>query len=356
MKSFFTVFPLAMLLIPFTVIGYGYPDAMDQGSGMPGTDAVSYGFGGVSAVDAGGMNLFANPSGITGSKVMISGGILIIKQTVDDGLGLHSLNYAGLGSSSFQASIAAGPLDLAAGIAKVRDYTYTGEYFFLDSNPEPIIAGFEDLTVKGSIWETALGASREILPGFRLGVSAGYRMGNIDYEYYRHHFSVSLEDSTHTWSREEGEFAWRAGTSVSAGETTTIGAVYSSESENCPASYAAGVVFGNIGRGFPGFGIEAKIYETPDNSSWSGTFFGGIHPEHNLFFRGGLSLSSRGSSEANASLGLSLGATVNFSRFDLNAAFNYNDLSRNGNVFGFPEAQTINDVVTGFSVGATIPL
>lgn len=345
-----------LLVFPSSLLGYGYPDAMGQGSTLPGTDAVSHGFGGASAVDVGGMNLFGNPSEISGSDIMLTSGVLILKQTVDDGLGKHTLTYAGLGATSFQMGMEAGFADLAVGIAKIRDYTYKGEYFFIDPLPEPVIAGFENLTVDGGVWEAAMGFSREVMPGFRLGASTGYRMGSINYDYYWHNFSESIEDSSSAWSREEGEFAWRAGTSVMTGEATTVGLSYSSESENCPALFAAGIVFGDISMGFPGVGVEAKIYDTGENSSWTGTVFGGIHPEHNLFFRGGLNLSSKGGAESNVSLGLALGASVNFSRMNIDAAFNYNNESRNGNVFGFPEAQTINDIVTGFSVGATIPL
>jgi len=345
-----------ILVFPCSIMGYGYPDAMGQGSPMPGIDAVSHGFAGASIADIGGMNLFGNPAAISGSRLMLSGGALILKQTVDDGLGKHTLTYAGLGASAFQASLETGFANFAVGIAKIRDYTYKGEYFFIDSNPEPLLAGFENLTVSGGIWEAAIGSSREVLPGFSLGASAGYRTGKINYDYYWHHFSESIDDSSSTESREEGEFAWRAGTSFKTGDATTIGACYSSASENCPASYAAGIVFGNIANGFPGVGVEARIYDTEVNSAWTGTVFGGIHPEHNLFFRGGLNLTSKGGADSNVSLGLSFGVTVNFSKVNLDAAFNYNNESRNGEVFGFPEAQTINDIVTGFSVGATIPL
>lgn len=347
---------LAAALITSTAYGYGYPDAIGMGSSMPGTDAVSHGFAGASAVNVGGMNLFGNPSGISGSNLMLNAGALILKQTVDDGLGKHSLTYAGLGITGLQASLQTGPVSIAAGVSKIRDYTYTGEYFFIEGELEPIISGFEDLTVEGGIWEAAFGAAGSIAPGVRLGAAAGYRTGKVDYEYYMHHFSESIEDSISTWSREEGEFAWRAGTTVLLGNGAEAGLFYASESDNCPAHYGAGVVFGEISRGDSGVGVEAKIYDTEGQSAWTGTVFGGIHADRNLFFRGGLNLTSKGVDESNVSLGLSLGATVNFSWMDLNAAFNFNNENRNGLVFGFPQAETITDVITGFTVGATIPL
>lgn len=347
---------LVAALISSTAYGYGYPDAIGMGSSMPGTDAVSQGFAGASAVNVGGMNLFGNPSGISGSTLMMNTGALILKQTVDDGLGKHSLTYAGLGITGLQASLQTGPVSIAAGVSKIRDYTYTGEYFFIEGELEPIISGFEDLTVEGGIWEAAFGAAGSIAPGVRLGAAAGYRTGKVDYEYYMHHFSESIEDSISTWSREEGEFAWRAGTTVLLGNGAEAGLFYASESDNCPAHYGAGVVFGEISRGDPGVGVEAKIYDTEGQSAWTGTVFGGIHADRNLFFRGGLNLTSKGVDESNVSLGLSLGATVNFSWMDLNAAFNFNNENRNGLVFGFPQAETITDVITGFTVGATIPL
>jgi len=143
--------------------------------------------------------------------------------------------------------------------------------------------------------------------------------------------------------------------SVAEGKSVDV-AAYRSENENCVSAITAGILFGNISMGFPGVGIEAKIYDTPEDASWAATVFGGIHPEHNLFFRGGLTLSSRGGNDANAALGIALGTTVNFSWMDLHAAFNYNGESRDGDVFGFPEAETTDDIVTAFSVGATIPL
>jgi len=352
------ILSITAFLFPVCVFGYGYPDAMGQGSPLPGYDAISQGFGGVSSVNVGSINLFGNPAELysTGSSLSFSTGALIFKQTVDDGLGRHTLTYAGLGPAGFQAGLNTSFADIAVGIAKIRDYAYTGEYFFLDSNPEPIIAGFENLTVSGGVWEAAIGAARKLPYGLKVGASAGYRTGDINYEYYWHHFSESIEDSSSSWSREEGEFAWRAGASFSVGNATTVGAAYSSESENCPSSITAGIVFGDLARGFPGVGVEARIYDTEENTGWAGNVFGGIHPEHNLFFRGGVTLSSRGGNQSSAALGIAMGITVNFSRVNLDAAFNYNSESRNGNVFGFPSAQTITDIVTGFTIGATVPL
>ncbi len=346
------------LLLPVTAFGFGYLDALGLGSPMPGIDAVAHGFGGVSSVSVGSMDLFANPAGLSGTDagIKLTVGPLILKQMVDDGLGRHTLTYAGLGASSFQANFSAGNTALALGIAKIRDYTYKGEYFFLDTNPEPVISGFENLTVSGGVYEAALGAAQEIAGGVKIGASAGYRMGNIDYEYYWHHFSSSYDDSSSTWSREEGEFAWKAGASVATGVNSTFGAVYSSATDNCASSIAAGIVFGDLSEYFPGVGLEAVVYDTGDNTAWTAKVFGGMHPEHNLYFRGGVYLSSSGNSDADPALGIAIGATVNFSWVDLNAAFNYGSESRISGVFGFPDADTIDDMITAFSVGAAIPL
>lgn len=350
----FTVF----LLLPATAFGFGYLDVLGMGSPLPGIDAVSHGFGGVSSASVGGLDLFGNPAGLqgTGSALKLSVGPLILKQTVEDYFGKHTLTYAGLGASSFQAGFSVGSTNLAVGVAKIRDYTHKGEYFFLDSIPDVIIAGFENLTVSGGIFETAFGAAQELGAGIKIGASAGYRMGNIDFEYYKHTFEESVEDSSLAWSREEGEFAWRAGATVPIGTASTIGAVYSSKTDNCPSSISAGLAFGNMSQGFPGVGVEAVIYDTGENTAWSGKVYGGMHPEHNLYFRGALSLSSSGAANAETALGIAIGTTVNFSWMDLHAAFNYGSASRSEGVFGFPETETVTDLVTGFSVGATVPL
>ncbi|MCK5785091.1 MAG: hypothetical protein KAH54_00885 [Candidatus Sabulitectum sp.] len=358
MKNLVFSFLSVMLFLPLVALGYGYPAAMGLGSIMPGIDAVSHGFGGVSSVNVGGMNLFGNPAELTGYNPSFSASIgpLILKQTVDDGLGKHTLTYAGLGVSSFQAGFGIGSSSVALGIAKIRDYTYKGEYFFIDTNPDPIIAGFENLTVTGGVWEAATGAAT-VLPGdISIGVSAGYRMGNIDYDYYWHHFNEAIPDSTVKWSREEGEFSWRAGASVPVRYDIALGAVYSSETENCPSSIAAGVRFGNIAAYSPGFGFEGRLYDTEDSKAWSANAFGGIHPDHNLYFRGGASLSSSGGNDAEVSLGISMGVTVDLGRTDISAAFNYGDETRNEYVLGFPDAKTINDIITAFTVGAVIEL
>jgi len=353
LSSFFV-----LLVLPLTAYGYGYPGAMGQGSVMPGFDAVTHGFGGVLSVDVGGMNLFGNPAELTSSNPLVSASIgpLILKQVVDDGMGKHTLTYAGMGASSFQAGFSAGAAEIALGIAKIRDYTYTGEYFFIDSNPDPVIAGFENLTVRGGVWEAATGAAATLPGNVNIGASAGYRTGDITYDYYWHHFSESIPDSSVSWSREEGEFSWRAGVSLAAGEAVSIGSVYASKTENCPSSIAAGIRVGNIGGYLPGFGLEARIYDMPDGTAWSATAFGGIHPDHNLYFRGGLGLSSTGGADSKVALGISMGATVDFGKTDLSAAFNYGSETRDDDVLGFPEAQTINDVVTAFTVGASIEL
>ncbi len=347
-----------LLTVPITAFGYGYPAAMGQGSSMPGIDAVSHGFGGILSVNVGGMNLFANPAELTSYNPSFSASVgpLILKQSVDDGLGKHNLTYAGLGASSFQTGLSFNSASFALGIAKIRDYTYKGEYFFLDTNPEPVISGFENLVVSGGVWEAAAGVATVIPGEISIGVTAGYRMGDINYQYQWHHFNETIPDSTSDWNREEGELSWRAGVSVPAGENIAIGAVYSSETENCPSTIAAGVRVGNISAFFPGFGIEARVNDTNENKAWSANFFGGIHPDHNLYFRGGLILSSDGGIESNTSLGLAMGATVNLGKTNISAAFNYGNESREGNVLGFPDAKTISDIVTAFSIGATIEL
>ncbi len=348
----------ALLLFPLTALGYGYPAALGQGSSMPGVDVVSHGFGGVMSVNAGGMNLFGNPAELSNYNPSLSASIgpLILKQTVDDGLGKHSLTYAGLGASSIQAGFNTGSASIAFGIARVRDYTYKGEYFFVDTTGlEPIIAGFENLTVSGGVWEAATGAATTLPGGISIGASAGYRMGSINYDYYWHHFTETIPDSSSGWSREEGEFSWRAGASVPTGESVSLGAVYASKTDNCPSSIAAGVRVGNIADYSPGFGLEARIYDM-ENKAWSANVFGGIYPDQNLYFRGGAVLSSTGGTDSDASLGISMGATVDLGRTDISAAFSYGNEGRNGDVFGFPQADTIDDIVTAFTVGAVIDL
>jgi len=359
MKNFMLSCFTALLFLPLTALGYGYPAALGLGSPMPGVDVVSQGFGGVMSVNVGGMNLFGNPAelSIYNPSFSASIGSLVLKQTVDDGLGKHSLTYAGLGTSSLQTGFSAGSANLALGIAKIRDYTYKGEYFFLDTTGvEPIIAGFENLIVSGGVWEAATGVATVIPGEISIGASAGYRMGDINYEYYRHHFNESIPDSSDEWSREEGEFSWRVGTSIPLGENTSFGAVYASDTDNCPSSFAAGVHVGNIAAYFPGFGLEARIWDMEEDKAWSANVFGGIHPYHNFYFRGGATLSSSGGTDSNATLGIFMGATVDLGRTDLSAAFNYIGESRNENVFGFPQAEIIDDIITAFSIGATIEL
>lgn len=347
-----------LLVLSLTAYGYGYPGAMGQGSIMPGIDAVSHGFGGVVSVNVGSINLFGNPAELISYNPLVSASIgpLILKQIVDDGMGKHTLTYAGAGASSFQAGLSAGSAEIALGIAKVRDYTYTGERFFSESSPDTTIAGFENLTVTGGVWEAATGAATTLAGKVNIGASAGYRMGDINYDYYWHHFSESISDSSASWGREEGEFSWRAGVSVAAGETVTVGSVYASQTENCPSSIAAGVCVGNIAAYSPGFGLEARVYDMPDGTAWSANVFGGIHPDHNLYFRGGSVLSSTGGADSKVSLGISMGATIELGKTDLSAAFNYGSETRDSSVFGFPQVQTVSDVVTAFTVGASIEL
>ncbi|PIE53322.1 hypothetical protein CSA37_01940 [Candidatus Fermentibacteria bacterium] len=351
---------LILLVVSSAALGFGYVDAIGLGSPLPGTDPVSHGFGGVASLGVGNMSLFGNPAGIEGnsSRIDIAIGPHIMKETVDDGAGKHSLTYAGLGAAGCQALFGTGNTVFALGFARVRDYTYKGEYFFREENPDSafIIAGFENITVSGGVFEAAAGAAIEALEGVSIGASAGYRFGNINYDYYWHHFSESIDDSSSAWSREEGELAWRAGATANIGNGAKLGASFSSESENCPSTLAAGVAFGDMAAGFPGIGVEAKLYDKGEDTAWSALVFGGIHAEQNLFFRGGVSLSSRGSDQSDPALGISMGTTISFSWADLNAAFNYGSENRSENVFGYPEVNSVKDVITALSVGLTIPL
>ncbi len=359
MKHKFLFFGLMLAAFSYSAFGYGYLDAYGKGSVMPGVDAVSHGFGGVSSVDVGGMNLFANPAELASFNPAIntSIGALILKQSVDDGLGKHTLTYAGLGASSIQLGLDISNFDIALGIAKIRDFTYKGEYFFVDSTtPETVIAGFENLSVSGSTWESAFGVGTQIIPGTNVGIAGGYRFGDVKYNYNWHHFNETIPDSTVNWVTDTTGIAWKAGVSQSIGVSTSVGIVYSSATDNCPASIAGGIRVGNLGAFSPGFGVEARIYDYEDNKHWVANIFGGMHPEHNLYFRGALVLSSRGGSDSNASIGLSAGATVDLGRIDISGAFNYGNETRDDEVLGFPEAQSIQDIVTAFSFGATFDL
>ena len=113
---------------------------------------------------------------------------------------------------------------------------------------------------------------------------------------------------------------------------------------------------GNLAAYSPGFGVEARMYDTEINKAWVANFFGGIHPDHNLFFRGGLILASRGGNDSNTSLGLAVGASIDLGKTDISAAFNFGSEKRDDFILGFPNVETVIDVITAFSVGASIEL
>ncbi len=358
MKKLAICFVAALFIFPFSAFGYGYPDAIGQGSPLPGVDAVSHGFGGVMAVNVGSMNLFCNPAELTSFNPTFTASIgpAILKQTVDDDAGKHSLTYAGFSSCSFQTGFNTGSVSLSMGVARIRDYTYKGEYFFIDTLPEIHIVGFENLIVDGGVWEAAGGAATTLPGNVNIGASVGYRTGEVKYDYYWHYFEEDIPDSSFIWSRDEAELSWRAGASYPAGENVSLGAVFASESENCPSSIAAAIRVGNLGSYYPGFGVEARVYDTEINQAWVVNLFGGVHPDPNLFFRGGLVLASRGGDEANTSLGMALGATIDLGKTDISAAFNFGSEKRNDFVLEHLPKNAINDVVTAFSVGAAIEL
>jgi hypothetical protein len=345
------------LLLPFSAMGYGYPASLETGTGLFGTDAVTASVGGAGAVDAGGSAVLLNPSclALLGSARIQAGvGPVLSKETVETPYGKFNISTIALGSTGFSLALPAGRgLGIGAGIIRLSDFSYKGEFYDYGIQGTDTVTVFEQQNNSGSVWEASAGIGIRLVDGISAGVSGGYRFGSGTRDYF-HDTSVDTAYTIiETW--EESAFAYRAGLTGSFSRVR-IGAAYTSGMDMYPSRVSAGAMLGDMSAWEPALGADLEIKFPGDSTQFTARVFGGaLISGNSLYGRAALMLFSGSGSDAGEGTGLSMGMSVKMNdHINLDAALSWTNQNRNGDAFGgYADNASVTDTNTGITAGIT---
>lgn len=351
------VFPILIAVLPFSVLGFGYPASLGTGTSLVGLDAVTASTGGVSSVDIGGSSVMLNPSGLGllgTARVQAAVGPVLTKESVETPYGIFNITDIALGSVGLTAAFPlTDGLGAGLGIARRSDFSYTGEYYDTLIEGTDTLIVFEQQNNSGSVWDVSAGLGTRLFDGLYAGAAVGYMFGSGTRDYF-HDTSIDTAYSIiETW--DESELAYRAGLTAEINRVR-IGAAYSSGMDRYPARASLGVVFGDMSSWEPAVGVDTEIAFPEDSTSFSARLFGGTQLYGNeLYGRASVFLFTAHGSDASQGSGLSMGASLKVAaRLDLDAAFTWTSEKRTGEAFGgYSDQAIVTDTNSGITLGIT---
>jgi hypothetical protein len=223
---------MLLLLLPMTVFGYGFHDALTYGNTIDVISIRSAAMVGIRVFGSESATaVFMNPAclyNVGGFNLEGSTSAVSWTEEVVDSTSITQRSSRGMGSVTGAMAYRVGPdLVLAAGVAKVSDFQYDGTHFLPENPSHPGIDVIEKLKSTGGLWEALGGASWSPAEHLSAGVSAGLRFGEVSYDYtYDAKFTPEV-DSTATWSWDLSDACYHAGF-VIGDELISAGACYSS--------------------------------------------------------------------------------------------------------------------------------
>jgi hypothetical protein len=346
----------ATISITGSASGFGYEDALADGTSMPGVSTMNLALGGIRAVGFGEpASVLLNPAYLTrvsSPAITIAVGPAVAQEMIDLGYSRNTRDFLALGQASFAARIPVSrTITLGAGICRLTDMTYSKTVYLLEDQFHPEqITSIESFESSGGLWESAVGFGYRPARWLTVGFSAGPRFGTGSAEFERQDIQGS-DDSTWVSDWEENSLACRAGVSVPFG-LNSIGLSWVSESDHYPSRIAGGVVFYS-GTAHPGaFGFEGEIAAPGDENRFTGRLFGVISPDRPLEARGSMFFTDRGSNQGSTSLGFSFGVGLTFGRFNLDGTFSWQRKTRKELAFGYGDVEDVIDNLGVFLVGA----
>lgn len=347
---------LVLALSVHAVSAFGYEDALDQGTVIPGISARSLLMGGAMAIGYGDpTSVLLNPANlgrVSAPGIEFNVGPGIATENIEDSLGRHSRSYIGLGPISIAARIPAGrSLTFGAGMARVTDYSYDGLHYLAEDPLMPgFITGEERFNSSGGLWEAVAGGSFRVARWLTLGLSAGPRFGSADLE-YEFIDRVGEEDSTESWSVDENALCIHAGATLPLG-LNSFSVAWISGSDDYPSRVAAGAIFhsGGTAEGFS-VGLEGEVRSPGDSSTVIGRVSTRFTPNPGFIFGAGLSFADRGSGSGSSNLGLSLGVSISLGKAVLNGSFAFLNSKRDETAFGFEGFDEVEDRIGYFGLG-----
>ena len=215
------------------VFGFGYQDALTDGTVLGGFSPYTVALGTVRAVGASEpASIFTNPAQVAlhPFTIQLSGSSIswaerVIESDLDKTLRTLMTNNNGLAA----VVVPFGGITAGAGLVKVAEFGYEGVTFIYDDNEEDEL-GVAILESSGSQIE-AMGSISAVISGpLSAGFSGGVRRAAAEYDYEFNSFQILIPDSSYSWSKSRSEFAWHAGLAL-GGDLFKSGVSYSSETE-----------------------------------------------------------------------------------------------------------------------------
>ncbi|MCK5116324.1 MAG: hypothetical protein KAR44_06960 [Candidatus Aegiribacteria sp.] len=325
-----------LLVVPGIVSAFGYAAANGNGTSIPGFNAVTLALGGARAIGFGdALSVLTNPADIyriPGTTFTMSIGPGVLFESFEDTTGFHDFNWITLANLSaamkFQAS---SKLAIGAGIARISDFSFEGNYYDRDAITGDIIERYK-LDSKGGLFESAAGFSWHPESWINVGFSAGLRFGEASYDSTFEDRVNPENDTTVSIAWNESDFCWHAGIMIPL-SMTSIGISWASATDHYDARIASGILLytGDSKQG--ALGIEVEIVDPGDANNLEGRLIGQFVPSNSLTFRGALSISDRNEEIESQGIGLSVGAGLALGRITLNGAFAWSSKTRESFAF-----------------------
>ncbi len=275
MKLFIASFAI-LIACSNVAMGFGYQDAIGDGTVLGGFSPYTVALGTIRAVGATeAASIFTNPAQTISLPltIQLSGSSIswaerVIESDIDKTLRTFLTNNNGLAAIVYPVT---GRAVIGAGIVKVAEFGYEGVSLIYDDPDQPEI-GIAFLESSGSQIEAMGSVSMALVGDLSAGFSGGVRHTSADYHYFFDSFHILFSDSTARWSKSSNEFAWHAGLAVN-GDLFKSGLSYSSETEYMQdiiafggSAYAAHLKKSTIG-------FEAELTSPFDRNLFLGKLF-----------------------------------------------------------------------------------
>lgn len=350
-----------VVLLPATVLGFGYLGIRGSGTLLSGITARSVALGGVRSLGLGeDASVLTNPAGLAGlpsTSVTVSIGPSIGNALLSDSLGEHDSNWLSLSTLYAGISVPVGTdLVMGAAIGKVSDFAFKFTHYTYEfgTSQTSLLTEIRKFDVSGGIYESVGGLSYGVTDWLDVGTSAGMRFGSVSYDSTFEDVEDPDNDTLITWSRDFSSFCWHGGLEVSVG-SGAVGLSWASEDDDYPARAAVGgLLYANDAKA-GAFGAEMELIDPGGRDATQVKLFGSTFLYDTFELMGSLSFSSPNYEgvDTGTSLGLSLGTGIYLGDLRLDGGFSWTSLARDSLFLVQGQPDQIKDSQAMISFGLT---
>lgn len=360
MKSI-TILSFILILLPSSVLSFGYLNSHTSGTPLPGFSARSIGLGGVRSIGlCDGSSMLTNPAGLqrtNGTVFSLSIGPGIGTETIQDSMGKHDNNWITFGNLFAAMKIQLDPR-LNAGIAlgKVSDFSYQGSHYtycFMHGHANDLIE-IRELTVNGGLYESVAGLSFSACDWINLGLSAGLRFGGADYDSSYSDIENPENDTLISWKRDFSDFCWHSGIEIPL-ENSLLGLSWASKGDDYDARVALGGLLYLNDEKRSALGGEVELGDPGGRNSTYARIFGFACPSRSFELRGSLNFAMPKFEESETGMitGLSLGTGVILGDVVLDGGFAWFSCNRDSVYLGSGRPDDLTNSQALISLGVT---